>query len=142
MLERKDYSAVDMVFPAIAAFIDRAAEYLDETMLRTVHTIYSALVNYLVFKPFIWIHQSVYSYNLNTSTQKLKVVTKKIFGNLEGLNEFIQAFQRLDHVAEEDDKFGLLTISCLFRVETFQFYYQTIYGDVSNKGKKNCGCGC
>lgn len=50
MLEDKDYSAVVMVLPFIAAFIDWATAYLDVLKITAIHTMDSNLVNFSKFK--------------------------------------------------------------------------------------------
>lgn len=49
MLEGKDYSAIDTVFSFIAAFIDHVTESKDNPVLTRIHTMYSDIVNRLLY---------------------------------------------------------------------------------------------
>lgn len=48
MLEGKDYGAMNIVSPFVAAFLDRAVRHEADPKLQLVHTLYSDMVNYLV----------------------------------------------------------------------------------------------
>lgn len=48
MLEGKDYTSVDTIFPFVAALLDRIASSGENLALVTVHTLYSDTVNYLL----------------------------------------------------------------------------------------------
>lgn len=50
MIGAKDYSAVDVVLSFIAALVDQATEYSDDSNLTTVYTIYSGLNHNFMFK--------------------------------------------------------------------------------------------
>lgn len=49
MLERKDFSALDMLFQFIGAFLDCAAGYESQPGQTKLNTIYSIIINELLF---------------------------------------------------------------------------------------------
>lgn len=49
MLEEKDIKALDMVFPLISAFLDRAIEYGGQPEFTEINTVYSGIVNKLLY---------------------------------------------------------------------------------------------
>lgn len=77
MLECRDCSDVDMVFPFIGSLIERATWCSDEAKLTAVHTMNSNLLNYLLIKLCGMIGSKMSSYNLEDNIQKLKAVTKR-----------------------------------------------------------------
>lgn len=70
----EDYSSVAMAFLLIATFIDRTTRYPAEANLLIVHTLYSDLKNYLIFRLYQVISPSVYSYNIFANSQKIDAV--------------------------------------------------------------------
>lgn len=64
MLEEKVYSAVSKIRTILAALIHRAIDQSIKLMLTVVHTIYSHLVNHLMFKQQDAIDSRVVYYSL------------------------------------------------------------------------------
>lgn len=52
MLDGKDYSNIDMVFPFIAAFLDRVLQNSESPCLTEINTLYSDTVNQLMYRSF------------------------------------------------------------------------------------------
>lgn len=121
MLEGKDYAAVDTVFPFIAAFLDRAIGCADNPALTTVHTLYSDIVNQLLYtKPERKLHGNE---NVVTSEtiRRLKMVAKNLFEDLEDFNLFTLKFHMLDHIAEDVSRFGALNFVDASPFEHFNY---------------------
>lgn len=125
MLEGKDYSSIDMVFPFIAALIDRANEYSVDPKPTTVYTMYSDLVNYLMFKSENSNSPNVEKYELKENIKNLKAVAKDLFGNLEDINPFTLKFHMLDHDAEDEKRFGTSTFLDASPYEHYNYVIKT-----------------
>lgn len=119
MLEVKEYIVVEVAFPLITAFVDRAPRYSDEPKLTTVRTTYSNLANYLTFKPCNIISPEMSSYDSIEEFQKLKAVAKGIVSNLENENPFTTKFCMVDHVPGNKSRFGLLSYVDAFPYKHF-----------------------
>lgn len=88
MLEGQDYNAFDTVFPFVAAFLDRKAGHSDEPKIKTVHTIYSFLIYYLMLTPWDMIGSCLSSLNLRKNFSKPEAVAQRTFGNIGNINLF------------------------------------------------------
>lgn len=108
MLYDKDFTAIHMVTPFIAALIFQTTGCSDEPKLATIRTIYLDLVNYLMFKSCGVIDSRVSSYNWRENIQKLETVAKYIFENLEDKIQPILKIQMLDHLVKYKGIFELL----------------------------------
>jgi len=121
MLEGKDYHAIDTVFPFVAGFLDKATGFHNVAHLTTVHTLYSDLINHLLFNENNqdWPHSR--ESDISTIIKVFKSTASNLFGTLEDLNLFTLKFHNLDHIAEDVARFGDLSLLDASPYEHFNF---------------------
>lgn len=88
MLKVEGYSAVYIIFPSKAAFIDEEAGYSNEQKFTALHKIFKCLFNYLMFRLCRVISSTMHSDVLNRKVQKLKASAKELFKDLEDTDLF------------------------------------------------------
>lgn len=121
MLEGKDYSNIDMVFPFIAAFLDRVLGYADNQQLTMIHSLYSDVVNMVMYNTPDWELQHENVNHLEQKVRMLKRSAKELFEHLEEVNLFTLKFHMLDHVSNDLYKFGILSFLDASAYEHFNF---------------------
>lgn len=71
-LDVKDYKSIDMVFPFIVEFNDRAADYVEQAPLIAVYIAYSNLFCSLIFDKTAAAQTSVYRSEIGNRIVRLK----------------------------------------------------------------------
>ena len=104
MLEGKDYKTLDMIFPFIAAFIDRACGEVSNGPVTTVSVLYSDLVGFLL------------RYNRSNSWKRdeidviegmvdtFRTTFMEVFGTFHSTGMRTLKFHLLSHLAEDVDE--------------------------------------
>lgn len=84
---------------------------------------HSDLFGHLMFSLCSVIFPRSFSYNLKAKIQKLKLVSKKIFGNSENINLFTLKFYMLDHDTENESKLELHNYLASSLCKQFNHYF-------------------
>lgn len=102
----KDYCAVSAVFSFQAAFIDRSMGYSKSSVLTTIRTRYSEIVNALLFEACSLNAHGKLILSVLEKVEVLKRDSKHLFGDLEDLNFFSQKFYILDRAVVYVARYG------------------------------------
>lgn len=108
ILGGKDFSALEMVFPLISAFLDRATGYETQPVLTEINTLYSDIVNILLHSVSNMYMLILKSFPVKEKYVTFKQMRKYLFQKLHDLNLFTLKCHPLDHVVEEVNRFGRL----------------------------------
>lgn len=115
------FGVVDKILLFIAAFIDQESRYSDKTAATTVDTMYSDLVNYIMFKGCGVICSSIYGLNLVENSQKVNTLKGEIFENMEDIDLFTLKFYMLEHMVEKRVRFCLASYIGTYHCQHFNF---------------------
>ena len=121
MLEGKDYHQLDMVFPFVAAFIDRASRRTIEAPLTSVCTAYSDLLNTLMFTKQRGGFSKEDIRKLSDEVLSFKKKATDVLGNLDDINLFTLKFHLLDHLCNDLARFGDLSLLDASPFEHFNY---------------------
>lgn len=99
-LEAKDYSAVQEVFHFVSAVLDRSMGWFDKPVLTLLHTIYSDVLNLLLFNDH---GPQQHDQLVSTFCEKIELLKgkpKTAFGDLKEIIQFTEKVHMLCHVVE------------------------------------------
>lgn len=133
MLEGKDFKCLDMVFPFVAAYIDRVTGYQDNAPLTDICTSYTTLMQDLLYDNTStgWSRDMIADITHRISLLKSKCVHTFEKHCEHGIHTL--KFHLLDHVVEDLSKFGGLNILDASPYEHFNTFFKQSYRSTSKR---------